>query len=138
MLKNKESKLLFFEEKITSIHPNWMKTALMGNSTDQTSSILDLKFSHRCELYRVDLKIYNQLEHLKKTLMNSAFKSYKCYTCSGMKEKPLELNLGGLNLISSDSSSIRTAGSEYRLKKTDFKILVKPLGFVVKHYINII
>ena len=55
-----------------------------------------------------------------------------------MKEKPLELNLGGLNLISSDSSSIRTAGSEYRLKKTDFKILVKPLGFVVKHYINII
>ena len=48
-------------------------------------------------------------------------------------------HLGGLNMISSDKSSILTAWTEYRFKKQifGFKILIKPRDFAVKHYLNI-
>ena len=58
-----------------------------------------------------------------------------------MKEKALELEgcfmsyLGGFNLTSTDRSSIFAARTEYRFKK-QFKILVKPRDFVLKHYIS--
>ena len=81
------------------------------------------------ELYRpsiLNLWIYNSIinvnftrqvskftacQHIFKTLMNLASPKQK-YTCSSMKEKPLELSrcffphLGGLNMIFSDRSNI--------------------------------
>ena len=58
--------------------------------------------------------------------MNLASKKGKYYTRSDMMEKPLELkcrfipHLGGLNMISSNRSSIFAAWTKYRFKKTDF------------------
>ena len=63
-----------------------------------------------------------------------------------MKEKSLELwrcfvsRLGGLNMTSSDRSSVLSTWTEYKFKKTQmfiFKILVKRRDFVVKLYMNI-
>ena len=91
------------------------------NSTDRTSSIMDLKFNHELELYTTDLKIYSLLGY-RKTLMNLASKKSEHYNCSGMKEKLLEV------FRSSFGSLIR----DLKNKLFHFQNLRKTTGFCRK------
>ena len=63
----------------------------MTRSTDQTSPIKDLKFNHKPVCNTAGLKIYSQLTHLKKNLMNLSSKKFKYDTCSNMKEKAFRI-----------------------------------------------
>ena len=62
-------------------------------------------------------------------MINLASKKQNYYTCSSIKEKPLELqrsfipHLGGLNMTCSDRFSILVAWTEYRFKKHRFSLL---------------
>ena len=65
-----------------------------------------------------------------------------CYEGKAFRvERCFVPQLRGINMISSDKSSVFAAGTEYTFKTTQiftFKILVRARYFDSKHYINII